>query len=142
MAKGSNRQKKPKRIPQSLAYRRSSKPIGDRVATNPDDLSEGKYLAISFKDRHNSYCELLSCELFEIQAILNKLIKATQEDFSVAGQFLFKDSVRKSRDYSKLFSYLPDRDVLLEFRFTKPGRVFYYIENDIIYLVAVRRKHL
>ncbi len=104
---------------------------------------ENRSIVFTFLQYKHSQCEVAGLEKTEAKRLTEKLKEVNK---IITKKLLFSGidckPVSKGGQYTCLFNELPADAELLEIDYTKAGRIFGYLVENIFNIVVIKRKHL
>jgi hypothetical protein len=136
-------------LPSSVAKQIPSELLPDRVAIDPienvsDKTEEKNCYLLSFYKYNNKVCGIDYLEKNGHKNALKTLVKIGQincKDGELQKNNINKIRVENSHEYTKLFNKLHSDVELFEHKLHGKERMFYYIYENIMHIIAITSSH-
>lgn len=111
------------------------------VSENIRDYDEEKVL-LTFERYNKKQCESEKLQGKEIKQLIDEFRKVTSVEAKHLRQNGLCRLVGDAGDYSSIYKIIPPDAQLLEIEYSKAGRAFGYLAQNILNVVAIKKLHL
>jgi hypothetical protein len=111
------------------------------ISNNIRDYGEEKVL-LTFERYSKSHCESQKLQGKEIKQLIDEFRKVTSVETKQLRVNGLCRLVGNTGGYSPLYRIIPPDAQLLEIEYSKAGRAFGYLAQNILNIVAIKKKHL